>query len=211
MLRALSLEHRAEIERRLRLARTPADTAADRRIGDLGALAQMLADVAPDQRLGYPVIEAKLYDAMRPQGAPTAETMAKKFDGWLGACRAAGGFELDGSWSGTNPWENTSRGKPRVPPYSREEIIAAIRRCARERCVVPTSSTYDRWAVDRRARAARHGIVHRIPRAQQIYRHYPKNEGGWAAALADAAIDADEIARARSRKLGIVRPSQQTE
>lgn len=93
--------------------------------------------------------------------------------------------------------------RPSREPYTRDEIIRAIRRCARELGVEPSSSTYEQWAISCRAEGRKHGRPERIPRAYQMYRHFPASEGGYRAALTAARVDADELIAAKARRFGI--------
>ncbi len=49
-------------------------------------------------------------------------------------------------------------------------------------------------------------VTVRLPRAQQLYRLYPADEGGYNAALADAELSDGEIIEARAERLGHERP-----
>lgn len=187
LLSTLSPASQSEIERQLRASLQPAESARERRVRTLLPLAEMLRGVDAAPGWSFPTIQQTDYEAQRPEGAPSGDWLAEKFDGWLFACRAAHSLTADGDWSATsNPWPNPSRGERRSDPYTRDEIIRSTRQCARELRLTPTSSTYERWVIRKRADARARGQSARLPRVKQIHRHFPPEEGGWAAALLEA-------------------------
>lgn len=203
LLAALPKHRRTVIERELRLRQSNEETPRERRNRTLLPLAQMLAAREPNPGLTFPLITEEAYERERPAGAPTADWTAEKFDGWILACRAAYGLKGDGSWDGArNPWPNPQRDKLGQPPFTRKETLRAIRRCARELGLAPSSTTYDRWAIRKRQEARGRGVAARLPRAQQIYRHFPADDGGYNAALAAAAINVTEVLDAQADRLG---------
>lgn len=213
LVAALPQHRRVLIERELLLLQREEETPAERRLRTLLPLAEMLEERSPLPDWSFPLVRQADYDRERPATAPTSDWLAERFDGWLFACRAAYGIKADASWEGRhNPWPNPTRNpgvaNSEVPrgtgrePYTRKEILRAIRRCARELGLHPTSTTFDRWVIRKRAAGRARGITVRLPRAQQIYRHFPADEGGYNAALTAAGIGDGEIVEAQAERLG---------
>lgn len=203
LVAALPQHRRVVVERELRLRQAREETPVERRIRTLLPLAEMLEECSPLPGWSFPVVRQADYDRDRPATAPTSDWLAARFDGWIFACRSAYGLQTDANWEGGhNPWLNPTRGAPGREPYTRKEILRAIRRCAHELGLHPTSTTYDRWVIRKRAAGRARGITVRLPRAQQIYRHFPAADGGYNAALAAAGIGDGEIVEAKAKRLG---------
>jgi hypothetical protein len=202
-----------ELERLLAaLLRGPAPTPAEQRVAELSALAQLLESELAVSLPHHPTAQRQVsqvdYDATRPPGAPTAETLVKRFgtvekDGWSWACRAASGLLPDGRK--TKPgmgWPAASRGKRRSPRSDRDAVIRGIRACAFELLRRPSSNVYIEWLNAQRRRAndgpggGRAGQRQGSASMAAVYTQFPR---GWASALASADITDAELAAARVR------------
>ena len=201
-----------ELERLLAaLLRGPAPTPAEQRVAELFALAQLLESELAVSLPHHPTAQRQVsqvdYDATRPPGAPTAETLVKRYgtvekDGWSWACRAAWGLLPDGRK--TKPgmgWPAASRGKPRSPRSDRDAVIRSIRACAFELLRRPSSNVYIEWLDAQRRRVndgpggGRAGQRQGSSSMAAVYTQFPR---GWASALAFADITDSELAAARA-------------
>jgi hypothetical protein len=181
-------------------------TAADRRAAELGPLASMLNVLAPLPGWSYPTIKQAEYDRRRARGAMTGPVLATRYGGWKRACKAAYGLKADGRTRGRShhAWPNTLRGEPRVEPYTRDEVIRAVRACGLELTCRPSSSTYVRGSAAKRRLARVNNVDVRIPSINAVYRHFPA--GGrerWRRVLVAAALTEEELRRAHVRRLGV--------
>jgi len=147
-----------------------------------------------------PLLGQGEYDRTRPDGAPSASRLSRRYGGWETACRAAFGLQADGTYPGHGqPWPAAWRGpgsKPR--PYTREECLDGIRACARALGRRPTVETYRAWLADQ-ARRARAGDKPR-PRLAD-YNTLRRQFGGWPAAAAAAAARRRRRRCRRARRL----------
>ncbi len=202
-----------ELERLLAaLLRGPAPTPAEQRVAELFALSQLLESELAVSLPHHPTAQRQVsqvdYDATRPPGAPTAETLVKRYgtvekDGWSWACRAAWGLLPDGRK--TKPgmgWPAASRGKKRSPRSDRDAVIRSIRACAFELLRRPSSNVYIEWLNAQRRRAndgpggGRAGQRQGSASMAAVYSQFPR---GWASALASADITDSELAATRAR------------
>jgi len=216
LLRALEQGSLAELERALTLRLQPTPTPAERRVAELGLLAELLAErgsaASPDSP-DVPRVEREAYERHRLASradAPAADTLAKRYGGWRRACRAAHGLLPDGRHRGPGkPWPSPARGRRRVSPYSLEEIRAAIRRCALELGRIPSSGDYHWWSREKRRALRARGVElatsrlpeHRVPGIEALYRHYPCGRERFRQALRESALSEVEIAIARANRL----------
>lgn len=207
MLETLDALALAELERALRLRLTPAFTAAQRRVEELGFLARLLDELpAPTRSNGIPQLHRAVYESRQPleaPDAPTAKTLVAHHGSWQRVCRAAFGLLPDGrTRAKVSPWASATRGKPRTPKYTREHVRAAIRSCAEALGRLPDASAYQRWSTETKRLARERGAeIPRLPSLRVIYRHYPKGENRWRLAIADAALTDGDIARARAERV----------
>jgi hypothetical protein len=200
MLRLLTPTGIAEIEHALRLQLAPRfPTPARQRRSELGYLAELMDR---SQRAGHHHIERSTYDRDRPGDAPSSAALVRKFGSWRRACRAASsGLKVTGKKGGGAPlpWIGGPPGSSRPPPYTREEVAAAIRACARDLGRRPTAYEYDRWVRTKRARARAAGTILRLPRLPEIHRVFPT--GKWRRALGEAAVTETELHEVRSARI----------
>jgi hypothetical protein len=196
------------------LLKGPAPTPAEMRVAELTALAQLLeSGVAvsyPHHRIAPLQVSQADYDATRPPGAPSAETLIKRYgtankDGWSWACRAARGLLPDGRK--TKPgasWSTGVRGAKRPPHSDRDAVIRNIRDCAFALLRRPSSNVYIEWLDANRRRAnagpggGRQSDGPGSASIAAVYQQFPR---GWARALASADITDAELSRARGRRL----------
>jgi hypothetical protein len=211
MLRALDPVSRAEIARALLIESHPEPTAAQKRVDELLALADMLHELRPpvpapkrkrDQvdlygvrgvRLAPPDLPREDYDLRRPAGAPASDTLARGYGGWRKACRAAYGLKSDGRYVGAGkPWRSVTL--PDQLFYTREDCAAAIRRCGLYLGRVPSSHLYYRWQRATKSRLPpRRYAAERIPGIKRILSLYRS----WDAALAEARLDERSLIEVR--------------
>jgi hypothetical protein len=116
MVASLGAAGKSELERALAAALFPRASGRTRQLGDLGALARMLDEAAAEERLALglgrvswrpvsgpldvlhrrsrrqPRRDQAEYDGRRPDGAPSASRLSRRYGGWDRACRAA--FDL---------------------------------------------------------------------------------------------------------------------
>jgi hypothetical protein len=181
---------------------------ADKRAAELGALASMLTPLTPALGWSYPTIKQAEYDRRRPQGARPGRRLAAKYGGWKRVCKAAYGLRADGRTRSRShhAWPAPPRGEPRVKPYTRDEVIRAVRACGLELACRPSSSTYVRWSAAKRRLARVNNTGARIPTIGAIYRHFPAGAKGerWRRVLEAAALTEDELRRAYARRIGSI-------
>lgn len=201
-----------ELERALTvLLQAPARTAAQDRVATLLGLSQLLESELAVQVPNHPIapvqVPRDVYDAARPDGAPSAQALAARFgtsqeNGWSWACRAAWGLLPDGRK--TQPglaWPSALRGRKRPPRADRDLVIASLRACAFKLLRRPSSNVYAAWLEAHRRRdgarrgGAPAGPVQRRATMGAIYKQFPR---GWASALAAADITDRELAHARA-------------
>ncbi len=196
------------------LIRVPAPTSAEQRVAELSALSQLLESELAVTYARHPIAPVQVsqgdYDATRPPGAPSSETLIKRHgtsrnDGWAWACRAAWGLLPDGRK--TKPgsaWASGLRGKKRPPRSDRDLVIRSIRECTLELLRRPSSNVYIEWLNAHRRRAAggpgggKAVQPKRRASIRAVYQQFPR---GWSAALAAANITDAELARARAKLL----------
>jgi hypothetical protein len=177
-----------ELERAIRLTLNPPTTPAEQRLAELGPLASILNPLPPRAGFGFPTLPRKEYDRLRPATATSSAVLVKRYGSWHAACYAAFGLQPDGRWTGPGrPWPS-SHGRPATKPYTREEILAALRQCQRDLDRRPTAKVYDRWRRAKQAGAHRRGTTIRLPSLPAIYRYFPAARGGWNSALRDAGL-----------------------
>jgi hypothetical protein len=87
MLDELKRSALAELERTLRVELAPYESPAERRWRRLGFLARLLKGEFPSL-LGYPDIERKRYDELKPEAAPRSARLVEEFGSWKKACKA---------------------------------------------------------------------------------------------------------------------------
>ncbi len=170
-----------ELERALRRRLAPyRSSAAQRRVGSLGFLAELLsieaAAVGAGGSRGPTLVPRIAYDAARPRSAPTSERLVRLFGSWFGACRAAEGVVAGGRKSapGTVAGRTTRAARQM---YSREEVLAAVRLCAQSLGRVPSSCDYHAWALERKARARATGTALRLP-GYSVFCRLFRGDGG---------------------------------
>jgi hypothetical protein len=191
MLDELERSALAELERTLRAELAPCESPAERRWRRLGFLARLLEGKFPTL-LGYPDIERKRYDELRPEEAPRSARLVEEFGSWKKVCKAAYGLQPEGHviYPG-RPWVVTRPGAPKRPAYTWEEVFAAIKQCEKELGRgFPSSSMYQRWAWKKRRIARRAGSSLRIPDFTTVYRILRGR--GWAS-IRRAALDREGL------------------
>lgn len=196
------------------LMKGPAPTTTELRVAELSALSQLLeselAVTYARHRIAPVQVSQRAYDATRPAGAPTSETLIQRYggakkDGWSWACRAAWGLLPDGRKTkpGTG-WASGLRGKKRPPRSDRDLVIRSIRECAFELLRRPSSNVYKEWLAAHRRRAdsgpggGQASNPHRRASIPAVYQQFPR---GWTSALAAADITDAELADARAKLL----------
>ena len=115
-----------ELERvltvRLRVETTPAQERVAALFGLAELLRSPLATRLPHHPIAKAQIERSVYDDLRPDGAPSSETLVRRFGGadhggWLWALRAADGLLSDGRKRGgeglpwPQPWQAAGAGQ----------------------------------------------------------------------------------------------------
>lgn len=214
MLHALGPLGRAEIERALLLDAASASSAAQQRVAELGAVAEMLHELRPpvavprrrDQqadafgvrgaRLPPPGLAREDYDTRRPLTAPTSELLVHRYGSWAKVRRAAYGLLPDGRYVGPGrPWAQVIA--PERIIYTCEDCASAIRRCALDLGRLPSSGFYYRWQRATKARLRPHQYKqHRIPGLKRIL---DLHDGGWSDALAAARVSEADLVTARAQ------------
>ncbi|MCW2984201.1 MAG: hypothetical protein JWR63_1771 [Conexibacter sp.] len=150
-------------------------------------------------RIGTPVVDASLYDRLRPAGSPAAETLGRRFGGWHKACRAAYGLQPDGSTIGPGrPWATPVHASRGVPLYSEDGCIDAVRRCARSLLRVPSSQDYVMWQwAQRRRQPGKMPADLGLPAIGTVLKRFTT----WQAVLDAAAICRHELAELRAAQV----------
>ena len=180
-------------------------TAAEKRTLELGFLAELLDTLtAPSATAAeggddwptvrqHPIIPRNLYDERRPPTAPHSHRLVELFGNWPKACRAAHGLLPDGRTLGAGrPW---SQPWGEQPTSTQDEVLDALRACARAVLRTPTTTDYYEWCRAERRRLTAAGSRRRVPTLPVIYRRY----GGWDEAIAAAAITDRYLAAAHER------------
>lgn len=190
----------AELERALRLTLNPPQTAAQRRVIELGFLARLFEEHPADLRPR--IIPRSLYDERRlseSPASPESRRLVDRYGSWQRVCRAAASIRPDGRISGKHlAYSNPTRGRRRVAPYTREETQKAICRCAFELGRIPSSGVYQRWVLDANRAARKAGIaLPRLPGSNAAYRFYKH----WKCAVAAAAITEADVTRGRVERV----------
>lgn len=209
MLAALTPEALAEVERALLLDLRPQPSAAEQRVAELGALAEMLHEIRPPGAINRadpdaaqrrtrtipPGLRRETYDAVRPLHAPSSEVLVGRYGSWAKARRAAYGLLPDGRYLGVGrPWPQVTL--PERVIYTREDSERAIRRCALDLGRHPSSTFYDRWQRAKKARLAPTAYAReRIPGLKRIMQLYKRS---WIAAVTAANITDSDLAVARA-------------
>lgn len=176
----------AELNRAIRLTLNPPASTAKQRLAELGFLASLLNPLPPRQGFGFPTLQRKEYDRLRPATATSSAALVKRYRSWSAACYAAYGLQPDGRWTGPGrPWPS-QHGRPSIKPYTRPEVLTALRQCQRELGRRATDNVYARWRREKQKDALKRGTTVRLPSVPVIYRHYPAAHGGWNSALRDA-------------------------
>lgn len=194
-----------ELERALtrQLRRVP--TAAEERVRELGPLARLLAERGrpatgtreasePEVAAAWLVVERAVYDAHGPDDAARSGLLVERYGSWRKACRAASGLRADGRTTGPGkPWRSTAGVGPRRI-YGNEDLVAAIRACARALGRRPSSSDYARWCRARRAYLRQGGSSDRVPTLPVILARF----GSWSRALSTSAITDADLSASRA-------------
>jgi hypothetical protein len=183
--------------------------AANERASELGALASMLNTLTPAPGWSYSTIKQAECDRRRQRGARSGRRLAEKHGGWKRACKAAYGLKADGRTRSRSrhAWPPpVARGGSRVQPYTRDEVIWAVRQCALELACRPSSSTYVRWSAAKRRLARVNNISSRIPTIGAVYRHFPADTKGerWRGVLEAAALTDNKLRNAFASRLWLV-------
>jgi hypothetical protein len=214
MLEHCSVAGKVELERMLTATLYPAPSVTENRLAELLPLAEVLESSLAVHVPNHPVapvqVEQETYDRVRPAGAPSAQTLIKRYGGasrggWYWACRAAWGLMPDGRKREPGAaWGYPNRGTSRLPPSSRDAVLASIRECALALGRRPSSHMFKRWVeTQRRAKRGRRGERGRAGTGQRLFgmdavdRHF----SGWRVALAAANITEAELAQARAGRL----------
>jgi len=196
MLEAASPRTRREIQKVLAAELQPPPTALQQRLAELSFLSSLIDGPASD---GGEFLQCarEEYDRLRPATAPASRRLVEMYGSWPRACRAAYGLQADGTTTGPGrPWPVAGRGQPRARWYTREEVLAAVRRCAQELreagiTTAPTSWQYDEWVRRHKLEATRRGQTLRLPYAHTVYRRFPKRRAGltrWQVVLRAAGL-----------------------
>lgn len=169
MIDKLPAESIEELARSLHARLNPPPSAAERRVRELGFLAQLL-DELPQYPGQMPYVARRVYDERRKLNEPSAPPSARlqeRFGSWARACNAAWGLRGDGRSIGDrDAWARPRRGEP----YRLDEAEASIRLCAAALGHVPSSKEYHQWVIARRARARTTGESVRIAHLSTVYR-----------------------------------------
>jgi hypothetical protein len=154
----------------------PAQTPREKHLDELGALHEMLR-AAGVLGSGQPRIPRSDYDAQWLEGAPKSARLVERYGSWFKACRAAAGLEVRGGTKGApRPWSAPQRTQGRGKPFTREEVVEAVLRCAAAVGRVPSSNVYYQWSARQRQSARRRGAtLPRLPAQGSVERHFD----GW--------------------------------
>jgi hypothetical protein len=177
MIEALDDRSLVELDRAIGLTLAPPPTPAGRRLAELGFLASILNQIRARPGVGFAVVERKKYDKIRPAAAPSSAILVRRYGSWYGACYAAYGLQSDGRWTGPGrPWPS-SWGLPAMKPYTREEVLAALRQCQLELGRRPSVPVFTRWTREKRRDARARGATIRLPSPSVVYRYWPGARG----------------------------------
>ena len=186
MLSSLPRESLAELEAALSRRLLPTPSPAERRVGELGFLAQLLHELRPAEEqlppdateeirttaaincgrrcaadIDVPRLDRMVYEQRQPleaPDAPSAYLLVKRYRTWTRACRAAYGLRPDGRSIGpSNAWAQPQRGKRRPPRYTKDELRDSIRRCAFLLGRIPSAGDYHLWAREQKRLDRRRG------------------------------------------------------
>lgn len=189
MIAAAPLDALLEVARALQNKLNQPESAAARRVAELGLLAVCLDEQPQDPWLS-PRVTAEFYDEQRNRRAPhapSAETLARRYGSWKRACYAAYGVRIDGSKSAPgDAWASGIPGKAPTKACTRDECIESVRLCAREIGRRPSSSAYAEWRANRRARMRAAGETARIASVRRILKLLAPRRGerdGWRIVL----------------------------
>ena len=174
-------------------------SAAERRVRELGFLAQLL-DEQPQPPERLPFVERKHYDQRRKTEAPDAPTSAwlvERFGSWKRVCWAAWSLLPDGRKPmGGTPHPRSPPRRPRPAEYTVAEAINSVLACAAALGRTPSSRDYHRWSLSQKRRARETGHESRIARMSIVLRLLaPKNpppRTKWKLAR-DRALDGDAL------------------
>lgn len=195
MLRAAPAATRGEIHGLLAAELAALPSAQELRLAELGFLASLLSE-PPSTGCEFGTCERIYYDQRRPKHEPSSRQLVERYGSWPRACRAAYSLDTGGIRRGSSkPWPTTDRGKHREP-FTRDEVLAAVRQCAEElrRAGLigqPTSWQYDEWVRRSKFEAKRRGQEARLPYARAIYLRFaerPRGRSRWHTILR-AALD----------------------
>lgn len=181
MLEAASERTRHEVQKVLTAELQPPPTAADKRLAQLSFLSSLINGPI-SAGLEFGECKREEYDKLRPPIGPSSRHLVETYGSWSRACRAAYGLQPDGTTTGPGrPWPGVRQGEPRAQPYTREEVIAVVRRCAEELRAAgitsaPTTWQYDEWVRRHKLEADRRGQTLRLPTATVIYRQFSKRK-----------------------------------
>ena len=207
MLDGLSPQACRELERALIAHTSQLSSARDRRRGELGALSEMLHELALPAGGSYTLVQQIDYDRNRPLDAPRGALLTERYGGWRKACRAAYSMLPDGRPRGpSNPWPGQRRHPNNHRPYTYDEVIAAVRRCALELACRPSSTTYMRWVERKRQHAHTLGVDPRIPTINTVYRHFHDTRDDrrrWQRIVVTAAITDQQLTDAFTTRIGL--------
>jgi hypothetical protein len=124
------------------------------------------------------------YDALRSETDPSSASLVAKYGSWVRVCLYAHclNLERDGASMPRAPWITNRPGGSKAR-YTREDVVSALQRCARELRRPPSKNAYHWWraATHRRNRRAYY------PGLMTIWRLY-QERGGWVAGLEEAGL-----------------------
>lgn len=168
MLAAAPSSALIEVGRALQAKLNQSTSPSEQRLGQLGLLATCVRAEARAGR-GWRAVTIESYEARRRlcPGAPSAETLARRYGSWKGTCRAASLLRTDGSVPRRGAWVAGVSARPRTKPYSRQECIDSVRAAT----VIgrrPSSSAYAAWRRNRMARARASGEEIRLAPVRRI-------------------------------------------
>jgi hypothetical protein len=180
MLDSASPDERIEIRNLLHAQLNPPPTALKIRVGLLGFLTDLLG--SEGESVGKTrVVDRSRYDAVRPKSAAPSKTLVTKFGSRLKACKAGSSMLADGTPIGPGkPWPTTSRGGHVGSPWTRDQLLGAVRECheALKLGRPPSTVQYDQWVRLQRLAARAAGVERRLPFAGTIYDHFPQRKAG---------------------------------
>lgn len=197
MLRTASEKTRREVHKLLAADLDGPPAAVEIRLATLGFLASLLIG-EPERGCEFRDCERDEYDRLRPDSAPSSRRLVDIYGSWSRVCRAAYGLRADGTTEGPGkPWPTGNRGKGERNDYTREEVIAAVKLCAKELRASglvspPTSWQYDEWVRRHKLAAKTTGKKLRLPYANNVYRRVPKRLPGttrWQMVLELAGVN----------------------